>query len=69
MRILVKIRVSASWPKMPKFGDLSSKSFRANNIFEISTVEIEYMQNFVKIRKLILFGPKCPILGILTQNF
>ena len=28
--------------------------------FEISNLEIEYRQNFVKIRKLILFGTKCP---------
>ena len=37
--------------------------------FEISTFEIGYRQNFVKIRKLIIFGPKCPNLGIWAQNF
>ena len=28
-----------------------------------------YRQNFVKVRKLIFFGPKCPNLGIWPQNF
>ena len=43
---------------MPNFGDFSSKRSKTNVRFEISTVEIEYMWNFVKIGNLILFGPK-----------
>ena len=31
---------------------------------EISTFKIGYSQNFVKIRKLIVFGLNCPNLGI-----
>ena len=27
------------------------------------------MQNFVKIRKLILFGPKCQKMALWAQNF
>ena len=51
------------------FGDLGS-NFSKNNVrFEISTFEIGYMRNFAKIRKLILFGPKCENLGIWAQNF
>ena len=42
---------------------------KVNVRFEISTFEIGYMRNFVKIRKLIPFGPKCPKLGIYAQNF
>ena len=45
---------------MLKLWDLSSKFAKTNVRFESSTFEIEYMQNFVKIRKLILFGPKYP---------
>ena len=36
--------------------------------FEISTFNIGYRQNFVKIRKLILFGHKCPNFGDLGSN-
>ena len=36
---------------------------------EISTFKIQYRQNFVKIRKLIYFGPKCPNFGIWAQKF
>ena len=36
---------------------------------KISTFEIGYMRNFVKIRMLILFDPKCPNFGIWAQNF
>ena len=53
---------------MLKFGDLSSKFSKTNVRFEISTFEIEYRQNFVKIRKLILFDLKCPYLVIWTQD-
>ena len=37
--------------------------------FEISTFKTGYRQNFVKIRKLILFGQKCPNLGTWVKNF
>ena len=46
------------WPKTPKFGDLGSKFLKTNVRFEITTFEIKFIPNFVKIRKLILFGPK-----------
>ena len=45
------------------------KNFKANVIFEIIIFEIGYMPNVVKIRKLILFGAKCPKLGIWAQKF
>ena len=51
---------------MPKFVDLGSNFLKANDKFEISTFEIGYKQDLVKIRKLILFGTKCPNLGIWT---
>ena len=53
---------------MLKFGNLSSKLTITNVRFEISTFEIEYRQNFIKVRKLILLDPKCPYLGIWAQN-
>ena len=57
---------------MLKFGHLDSKFLKVNGkfeiSFEISTFKIGYMQNFVKIRKLILFGPKCQNLGIWARN-
>ena len=31
--------------------------------------KIAYRQNFVKTKKLILFGPKCSDLGIWARNF
>ena len=34
-----------------------------------SKFETVRMQNFIKIGKLILFGPKCPNLGIWARNF
>ena len=37
--------------------------------FEISSLEIGYRQNFVMVRKLILFAPKCPNLRMWAQNF
>ena len=43
---------------MPKFGNLGSKFSKTSVRFEISTFEIGYMQNFVMVRELILFGPK-----------
>ena len=54
---------------MLKFEGLSSKFLKANVGFEISTFKIKYKQNFVKVRKLILFDPKCPYLGIWAQTF
>ena len=53
---------------MPNFGDFSSKCLKTNVRFEISTFKIGYMRNFVKIRKLILFGPKGLSFGIWAQN-
>ena len=54
---------------MPKYRDLDSNFSKTSVKFEISTFEIVYMQNFIKIRKLILFGPKCPNLGIWAKTF
>ena len=54
---------------MLKFEDLNSKFLKINVRFEISTFEIGYMQNFVKVRKLMLFDPKCPYLEIWAQTF
>ena len=54
---------------MPIFGNLYSKSSKVNVKFKISTFEIDYMRNLAKIKKLILFGPECPNLGIWAQNF
>ena len=45
------------------------KFLKINVRFPIITFEIGYMRNFVRIQKLILFGPKCPKLGIWAQNF
>ena len=53
---------------MFKFGDFSWKFSKANVRFDISTFKIEYRQNFVKIRKLIRFGPKCPNLIFLKVD-
>ena len=52
---------------MPKFGHLGLKFWKTNVRFEISTFEIWYKGNFVKIRKLIPFGPKYP--NVWAQNF
>ena len=54
---------------MPIFGDLGSNFSKTNVRFEISTFKIGYMRNFAKIRKLILFGPKCPNMDIWPLNF
>ena len=53
---------------MPKFENFGSKFSKANVKFEISTFAIGDMPNLVKIRKLILFGPKCQNLSILGHN-
>ena len=53
---------------MPNFGDFGSKCSKTNVRFEIITFEIGYKWNFVKIRKLILFGPKDLSLDIWAQN-
>ena len=45
---------------MPIFGDMGPRFPKTNVRFEISTLEIGYMRNFSKTRKLILFEPKCP---------
>ena len=50
---------------MPTFSDLGPMFLKTNDKFEISTFKIG---NFVKIRMLILFGPKCPNLSIWAQN-
>ena len=49
---------------MPKFGGFWLKNFEKNVRFEVSTFEIGYSRNYVKIRKLIRFGAKCSSLGI-----
>ena len=54
---------------MPKIGHLGSTFWKTSVRFEISTFEIGYKGNFVEIRKLILFDPKCPNLGICAQSF
>ena len=66
---IIKISKNTFWLKMPKFGGFSSKFSKSNVRFEISIFEIGYVQNLVKIRKLILFVPKCPSLGVWAQNF
>ena len=38
-------------------------------IFEISTLELVYLQNFVKKQKCLDLGPKMPYLGIFGQEF
>ena len=38
-------------------------------IFKISTIEFLKLQNFVKKRKSLIFGPKMPYLGILMLEF
>ena len=52
---------------MPKFGHFGSKFLKTNVGFEIRTMNIWCQQNFVKIRKLIRFSPKCLNLGIWAQ--
>ena len=54
---------------MSKFRNLGWKSLENNVIFEISTFEIMYRKNFVKIWKLLFFGPKMPILRNLGSIF
>ena len=49
--------------------DLGSKYLKTSVKIEISTFEIEYIQKFVKIRKLILFGPKCPNSNLWAPTF
>ena len=48
---------------------MCSQFWKTNVRFEIINFEIGYKWNFVKNRKLILSGPKCPKLGIWAQNF
>ena len=47
-------------PEKPEF----SKFLKTNVRFEVSTFEVVYLRNFIKIRKLILFDSKYPNLGI-----
>ena len=54
---------------MPKFGDLASKFLKTIVRFESNTFEIGYIRNFVRIRKLILSGPKSQNLDIWDWNF
>ena len=54
---------------MPKIGHLCSKFWKAIIRLETITLKRGYMRNFVKIRKLILSGTKCPKLGIWAHNF
>ena len=54
---------------MLRFGDLKSKFSKANVRSKLSNFKIGCRQNFGKIKKLILFGPNCPHLGIWTQYF
>ena len=49
--------------------DICGQFCEKNVRFEIITFKIGYMRNFVKIRKLILSGTKCPKLGICAHNF
>ena len=52
-------------PEKPEF----SKFLKTNVRFEVSTFEAVYIRNFVKIRKLIFFGPKYPNFGIWGRKF
>ena len=54
---------------MSKFGHLDSNISKINVKLEFSTFEICYMQNFVKIIKLTLFGPKCQIWEFKLKHF
>ena len=67
--ISVRLESWFFWSKMPKFGDASSVFLKTSVKFKISTFEIGYLQNFVKIKKSILFGPKYQNLRILAHNF
>ena len=54
---------------MPKFGDLSLKVLKTNARFETSTFKNRIQASFIRITKIILFGPKCSNMGIWPQNF
>ena len=54
---------------MAKFRDLSSRFSKTNVKPESSAFEIGYMQNFVKIRNLTLFGQKTQIWGFGLETF
>ena len=47
---------------------MCSKFWKTSVGFEIITLEIEWNRNFVEIRKLIPFDPKCPKFCICAQN-
>ena len=45
------------------------KVLKTNARFETSTSKTEYKQSFIRITKIILFGPKCSNMGIWAQDF
>ena len=53
---------------MPRFGDLGSKFSKTSVRFENSTFDKGHRENFVKIKKLTPFDPKCTNLGIWAQK-
>ena len=63
------MKVATFWPKMPILRNLGSKFSETNVRFEISTFELGYMQNFLKIIKLTLFGPKFGYLGLKFEKW
>ena len=54
---------------MSKTGHLGLIFWKTNVRFEISTFEVGYKVNFIKIRKLIFFDTKGPNLSISVQHF
>ena len=58
------------WDQKCRFGDIFGLEFEKQIvIFEISTLEFIYLQNFVKKRKCLNLGPKIPYLGIFRLEF
>ena len=56
-------------PKMPDL-DIFGLEFENNFvIFEISTLEFAYLQNFAEKQKCLNLGPKMPYLGIFGLEF
>ena len=54
---------------MLKFGTLGSTFVKTNVRTEVSTFKIGFIKSFAKIRKLTIFDPKSPKMGIWAQNF
>ena len=54
---------------MSKTGHLGLIFWETNVRFEISTFEVGYEVNFIKIRKLIFFDTKVPNLSISVPHF